>query len=149
MTNMAIQEDSSREEPPQNGISQQNAPQRGALQKDTLFDRYGGFAKVRRVVLDFYDRALDSELIGDFFAQIDMRRLVDHQTKFISFLLGGPVDVADQRLRAAHAHLGVEHAHFDEVIALLTETLDDHGFAAADIELVSIAVEARRSLIVS
>lgn len=114
----------------------------------TLFDRYGGFSTVRTIVLDFYDRALDSDLIGDFFAEIDMRRLVDHQTKFISFLLGGPVDVADQRLRAAHAHLEVGNDHFDEVIRLLTETLEDHNFSAEDIATVAAAIEARRSLIV-
>lgn len=117
--------------------------------KSSLFDRHGGFSTIRRVVLDFYDRALDSELIGDFFAGIDMRRLVDHQTKFVSFLLGGPIDLAEQRLRAAHAHLGVRDAHFDEIVSLLTETLEDHDFSPEDVAMVAAAVEARRALIVS
>lgn len=64
----------------------------------TLFQKYGGFASISRVVLTFYDKALDSDQIGGFFDDIDMPRLVDHQTKFIASLLGGPASYSDERL---------------------------------------------------
>jgi hemoglobin len=40
----------------------------------------GGFAKVRLLVSEFYDRVLDSDTLAPYFDGIDMRRLIDHQT---------------------------------------------------------------------
>ncbi|MEM6441044.1 MAG: group 1 truncated hemoglobin, partial [Pseudomonadota bacterium] len=83
-----------------------------------LFDKYGGMSALRAVIMDFYDRALDSDVVGPFFENVDMARLIDHQTKFMAMLLGGPVGFSEDRLQRAHAHLKVEHAHFDEIVAL-------------------------------
>ena len=52
----------------------------------TLFEKYGGFSSVSKVVLAFYDTLLDSDDIGPFFDDIDMSRMVDHQTKFVASL---------------------------------------------------------------
>ncbi len=56
----------------------------------SMFDRYGGFATVRTIVSSFYDKVLDSDRLSRFFVDIDMRALVDHQTKFVASLMGGP-----------------------------------------------------------
>jgi len=114
----------------------------------SLFQKYGGFAKVSRVVLTFYDKVLDSDQIGDFFDGVDMSKLVDHQTKFISSLLGGPAAYTDERLRQLHAHLNVGEADMDEMAKLLDEALEEHGFEPADRELVMREIEARRRFIV-
>ncbi|SFH67037.1 group I truncated hemoglobin [Albimonas pacifica] len=113
-----------------------------------LFEKYGGMSVLRGVIMDFYDRALDSDLVGPFFEQVDMARLIDHQTKFMAMLLGGPASFAEERLARAHAHLGVTHAHFDEIAALISATLADSGFSDEDRRAVLAAVEARRPLIV-
>ena len=115
----------------------------------SLFQKYGGFAKVSRVVLTFYDKVLDSDQIGDFFDEIDMSRLVDHQTKFISSLLGGPAAYTDERLKQLHAHIGISDQDFDEMAKLLGEALDDNGFEPGDRDVVIREIEARRSYIVS
>lgn len=39
----------------------------------SLFDKYGGFASVSKVVSAFYDKAVDSDIIGPYFDDIDMR----------------------------------------------------------------------------
>ncbi len=44
----------------------------------SMFERYGGFATVSKVVMAFYEKALDSDIIGDFFEDIDMALLIDH-----------------------------------------------------------------------
>ena len=115
----------------------------------SLFQKYGGFAAISRVILTFYDKALDSDQIGDFFEDIDMKRLVDHQTKFISSLLGGPASFADDRLKQIHAHLNISDQDLDEMAKLLAEALDEHGFEPSDRDAVIYEVEARRSCIVS
>ena len=115
----------------------------------SFFQKYGGFAKVSRVVLMFYDKVLDSDQIGDFFEEIDMSRLVDHQTKFISSLLGGPVAYTDERLKQLHADIDISNQDFDEMAKLLGEALDDNGFEPDDRDAVIREIEARRSNIVS
>jgi hypothetical protein len=37
--------------------------------RQTSFDRYGGFAAVRRVVLGFYDKVLESPVTSPFSAR--------------------------------------------------------------------------------
>ena len=113
-----------------------------------IFEKYGGMSALRRVIMDFYERALDSNLVGPFFETVDMARLIDHQTKFMAMLLGGPADFSDERLGRAHAHLDVAHVHFDEIVLLISQTLADAGFEDADRISVLAEVDARRSIIV-
>lgn len=114
----------------------------------SLFQKYGGFAKVSRIVLTFYDKVLDSDQIGDYFDGVDMSRLVDHQTKFISSLLGGPASYTDERLRQLHTHLNIGNADMDEMARLLGEALEEHGMEPGDCALVMHEIESRRRFIV-
>jgi hemoglobin len=115
----------------------------------SLFQKYGGFAKISRVVLTFYDKVLDSEQIGGFFEDIDMSKLVDHQTKFISSLLGGPASYTDDRLKQLHAHIGISDPDFDEMAKLLGEALAENGFEPGDCAVVIREIEFRRGFIVN
>lgn len=114
----------------------------------SLYEKYGGFKSVSRIVMAFYDKVLDSDQIGDYFEDIDMPRLIDHQTKFISSLFGGPVSYSDERLKRAHANLDLTHEDFDEVGRLLSETLAEHGIEPVDISALMSEIEARRTSIV-
>ena len=120
----------------------------GGCMAGTIYEKYGGFGAISRVVMDFYDKLLDSDEIGPFFDNVDMKRLIDHQTKFVAHLLGGPADYSDERLEALHAHLNIGSSDFDEMKRLLDETLADHGFDDEDRATVGSAIEARRSKIV-
>ena len=115
---------------------------------DTLYEKYGGFGVISRVVMDFYDRLLDSEQVGDYFEDVDMKKLIDHQTKFVAYLLGGPADYTGDRLAQLHAHLKIGGSEFDEMKEILGDTLSDHGFEDADCDAVLAAIEERRPLIV-
>lgn len=115
----------------------------------TIFQRYGGFAVISRVVLAFYGRVLDSEVLGPYFDAVDMPALIDHQTKFIAYLTGGPASYSDEALRRAHAHHAIDRAAFDEMRRLLAETLDQHGFSAPDVEHVMAEIERRAALVVT
>lgn len=115
----------------------------------TLYEKYGGFKSVSRVVMRFYEYALDSDQIGDHFENVDMAKLIDHQTKFISYLLGGPASISDDRLKQVHAHLGISHRDFDEAVTLLGDSLGEHGFSEPDIGKVVEAIETKRTLVVT
>jgi len=66
----------------------------------SLFEHYGGFAKISRVVSEFYDKMLESPNLASYFENTDMRRLVDHQTKFIASLMGGRPSIRTSRWNA-------------------------------------------------
>ena len=92
----------------------------------TLYDKYGGFSVVSKIVLDLYDRLLDDDDVGPFFDNVEMGRIVDHQTKFVSSLMGGPASYNDDQIR----------------------TLHDHGLSDEDVATVVGAFESRRALVV-
>jgi hemoglobin len=117
--------------------------------KATIFERYGGFAKVSRVVSSFYDRVLESPLLAPYFATIDMRRQIDHQTKFIASLMGGPASFTSEHLARVHAKLHIDDEAFDEITELLRETLEDFDFDESDIATVYGEIVSYRSVIVT
>ena len=114
----------------------------------TLFDKYGGFSAVSRIVLSLYDTLLDDDDVGPFFDDVDMPKLIDHQTKFLSSLLGGPASFTDDHLMRAHRHLAVADPHFDRLKEIVSDTLARFDVDPADIDVVLDAFEQRRSLIV-
>ena len=116
--------------------------------KATMFDRYGGFGFMHRVVLSFYDKMLDSDIVAPYFDDVDMPSLVDHQTKFISHALGGPAHYTGRTLEVGHKHLKITHDHFDEVAEILQDTLEDAGMSSEDVDTVMGIVGSTRSAIV-
>ena len=115
---------------------------------DTMFERYGGLAFISRVVLNFYDRVLASVRLAPFFADTDMQRLVEHQAKFISSVMGGPECYTEAMLRDAHVHLPIDEGAFDEMIELLKLTLEDFQIAPDDVRTIVADLNARRAQIV-
>jgi hemoglobin len=99
----------------------------------TIFDRYGGFATVRRLVSAFYERVLDSDVIAHQFEDVEMPRLIDQQARFVSSVMGGPASYSDEHLRRIHERLGVTTEEFREMTTLLRETLEDFDFAEHDV----------------
>ena len=115
----------------------------------SMFERYGGFATVSKVVMAFYDKVLDSEIAGPYFGDVDMRALIDHQTKFVAQVMGGPVEYTNEALRDIHARHAIDQKAFDEVCALLKETLEGFGVDPADISEIVADVRSRTAYIVS
>lgn len=115
---------------------------------DTMFERYGGPPFVMRFVLRFYDRVLASIRLAPFFANCDMQRLVEHQAKFISTVMGGPASYDNAMLRETHAHLNIDDQAFDEMISLFRAALEEADIAGSDAEHIIADLNARRACIV-
>ena len=115
----------------------------------TIFERYGGFATVRKVVSTFYEYMLDDEVMAPYFAEVDMRRQIDHQSKFISAVMGGPASYSDEHLQRVHARLGIDHDAFRIMGSLLKEAMEEHDMAAADVDAVMHEIVIREHLVVS
>ncbi len=115
----------------------------------STFHKYGGFSAVSRVVMTFYEMVLESDIVGHHFEDVDMPRLMDHQTKFISSIMGGPVAISDDRLAQVHRGLNITAQEFDEIVHLLSEAMQQHGMHRDDVSEVSRVFEAKRSLILN
>lgn len=117
--------------------------------RQTIFERYGGFAKVSQVVMSFYDKILDSPATSPYFAKVDMKRLIDHQIKFFAALMGGPASYTNDHLEKVHAHLGITEATFREAMLLMKDTLEEFNFDDEDIMTVQDEMMSRKNYIVA
>lgn len=118
-----------------------------AIMAKSIYEKYGGFSTISKIVMDLYDRLLDDETVGPFFDDVDMSRIIDHQTKFVSSLVGGPASYTDEQIHRMHAHLGIGSEHFETLKTLLSRTLSDHGLEDEDVLAVVGEFEKRRNLV--
>lgn len=117
--------------------------------KATMFERYGGFGFVYRVVLSFYDKMLDSDVVAPYFDDVDMSALSDHQTKFVSQVMGGPASYSNEILEQVHRNLGITQEAFDEMAGILEQTLREFEFKPDDIRLIMADIKSRQPYIVT
>ena len=101
-----------------------------------------------RFVLRFYDRVFGSVRLAPFFANSDMQRLVEHQAKFISTVMGGPASYSNAILYETHAHLKIDDQAFDEMISLFKAELEVAQIAESDVEKIIADLNVRRAFIV-
>ena len=114
----------------------------------SIYEELGGFTTVRKVVIDFYNNVLEEEELATYFANTNMERQIDHQTKFVSFLLGGPASFPDDHLKKIHARMGITDKHFEMIKEILCDTFEDFDIDDEIINHVEGEFEKRRGLIV-
>lgn len=114
----------------------------------SMFERYGGFATISKVVMAFYDKVLDSDVIGDYFEDIDMPALIDHQTKFIAMAMGGPASYTNEMLRQVHSGLDIDTTAFNEAVSLLQQTLEEFEVQPEDVGAIIDDVRGRAQYII-
>ena len=106
----------------------------------TLYEKYGGFATVSKLVQAFYGKVAESEELAPYFEGVEVQELIDHQTKFFSDILGGPVKYTGKELKSVHDLMGITEEAFSEVADLLEETLEDMDVEEDDIETIMAIV---------
>lgn len=98
----------------------------------TLFDQIGGLAAVDAAVDVFYRKVLLDDRVSRFFDDVDMDRQRAKQKAFLTMAFGGPHHYTGKDLRSGHAPLvalGMNDAHVDAVVELLTATLRELAVA--------------------
>lgn len=114
----------------------------------TLFEKYGGFSTISKIVLTFYDRMIDDDLVGPFFDEVDLSKLIDHQNKFVTSLMGGPASFSDTHIERAHRNMTIEDRHLDRLKEIMAQTLSDFDVDSEDIETILEGFEQRRTILV-
>jgi hemoglobin len=114
-----------------------------------MLERLGGPEGISRIVFSLCDRILASEKLEPFFKAVNMRRLIEHQTKFICSVVGGSASQTDEELSAAHIDLGIDAEAFREMLSQLRATLEEFKVAGVDIDEVMTEIEKRKDQIIS
>jgi hemoglobin len=113
-----------------------------------IFDKYN-LEVISSVVTSFYNRILASENLAGYFVGVNMNRLREHQTEFISHIMGGPVVYTGRQLASAHKSLNVKESDFIEMSHILEQTLLDNGVEPKDVEVIMNLVVSQKDKIVA
>lgn len=89
------------------------------------FERLGGFAGLRPLIIRFIDRVYEDAIIGFFFANVDRTQLVARECEFAAAHLGGPKQYGGKPIRQAHRPHGINRGQFRRRLWLLEQTLRD------------------------
>ncbi|MGR9101131.1 MAG: globin domain-containing protein [Gammaproteobacteria bacterium] len=113
-----------------------------------LYDRVGGDKAMEIAVDLFYRKALQDDLVGRFFEDVDMESQRLKQKSFLSMAFGGPYRYSGKDLREAHKPLierfGITDAHFDRVGAIFKETLEELNISEKEIQGMMEVIESTR-----
>ncbi len=117
-----------------------------------LYDRVGGDKAMEIAVDVFYRKVLQDEQVGHFFTGVDMEALRLKQKSFLAMAFGGPYHYSNQDLRASHKPLiekyGLTDSHFDRVMALFKETLDELNISANEQQgMAEILLSTRETIL--
>jgi len=113
---------------------------------ENLYDLIGGHKTIKAATQRFYERILEDETLGPFFARTDMAHLRSRQAMFISMLLGGSV-YTGKDIRVAHASSrgrGLTEAHFDLFLQHFRAALEEAGVEPENVEKVMKPLESQR-----
>jgi hemoglobin len=103
--------------------------------EQSLYEKVGGEEAISKVVDYFYSElVLKDDTVNQFFTETDMEKQRAHQTKFISFALGGPNQYSGQSMAKAHEGMNLQPAHFNAIVRHLHDALAHFGVSEADID---------------
>jgi hemoglobin len=119
------------------------------MAEQSLYEKFGGEETIGKVVDYFYDElVLKDPTVNEFFIHTDMEKQRKHQTKFISFALGGPNQYTGASMAAAHKGMNIQPEHFQAIATHLHDALAHFGVSEADIDQVLTKVATLKDDIV-
>lgn len=114
---------------------------------ETLYDRLGGEAKLRRIIDTFIDRVFADRMIGFFFRNADKSRIKEMEFQFTARFLGANVEYQGRALDEAHAKHPIMGGQFMRRLTILRETLDEYDVPKEIRDAWLSHTESLRSLI--
>lgn len=114
---------------------------------ESLYDKYGGYETVFKLVSNFYAKINRNPQVMKYFTDTDMTTLIEHQSRFISYILGSP-DKFEVDLNQIHQPMKISDEHFVVVKDLLKSSMEELEMEAEDIENILIVIEGTKNSIV-
>ena len=105
------------------------------IMAESLYEKVGGEEAISKVVDYFYSElVLKDATVNEFFQNTDMEKQKSHQSKFISFALGGPKQYTGKSMAKAHEGMNLQPEHFNAIATHLHDALAHFGVEEADID---------------
>ena len=117
------------------------------MDQRSLYERVGGESIVRRASDLLYAHIMLDDRVNYLFEGLDVTRLVERQSQFLTYALGGLNKFGQEHVDAIHLKVvskGFGHSHFDVVVELLRSTLTELDLDPDAIEEVLWRVEITR-----
>lgn len=99
--------------------------------KDALFQALGGQAGIARLNADFVPRLYADARIKHYFLNASPDNLVEQLSAQFCALSGGPCSYEGGDMKAVHADLGINRAHFNALVENLQAAMDAAGIPFA------------------
>jgi hemoglobin len=88
------------------------------------------------VVQEFYEDLLQDPTLGHFFERVSIVELAEHQTIFLTMVMGGPMAYTTGDIARGHSGLHIGHDEFEATIHYLAARLESNGFEPDDIDQI-------------
>jgi methyl-accepting chemotaxis protein len=116
----------------------------------TLLDKIGGKSRLNGIVDHWYERILNDIELSPFFEKTDINWLKQKIVRFLEVLLIEGAYKMEGQLHQAHAHLGIQIAHFNAFIGHLDMALDASQVDADTIEdVIDLVLETKEEILSS
>jgi hemoglobin len=112
-----------------------------------MLARYGR-VRLTQIVSSFYSHVLKSPTLSRYFDEVSIAGLIEHQSRFLGMVLGGPPAYSAQELEVAHKRFGITNEDFDEMLHLLEESLDRYEVDPEDVSQVMLRYRAMQTAVV-
>lgn len=93
--------------------------------QQSLFKRIGGKEAVNVAVEIFYKKVIEDENIKHFFEKTDMKKQIEKQKMFLTYVFGGLPNYSGKGMREAHKHMDITNIHYEAVVKHLFDTLKE------------------------
>lgn len=118
--------------------------------EQSLYEKVGGEEAIENVVDYFYhELVLKDDTVNQFFEETDMAKQIRHQSKFISFALGGPNQYSGKSMAKAHEGMNLQPEHFSAIVTHLHDALAHFGVSESDIDTALTKVGSLREDIIN
>jgi hemoglobin len=120
----------------------------------SLYDRLGGVYSIATVVDDFIERLLVNDTlnanpaINEARAQVPKAGLKFHVTALVCEVTGGPCKYTGRSMKESHAHLNINEAQWQAMVADFRKTLDKFKVPAKEQEeLITIVGSTKNEIV--
>ena len=100
------------------------------------------------VVQEFYEDLLQDPTLGHFFERVSIVQLVEHQTIFLTMVMGGPMSYTAGDIARGHSELQIGHEEFEATIRHLESRLQSNGFQPDDVDTIIATYRQYESFVV-
>lgn len=113
----------------QQAIHKMERQRTAVLNSQTPFEELGGKFGIAQIVESWFSKVLNDPLLKPIFRDIDLEKLIEKQTEFLSRELGNNEKIIIKDLKSVHAKFNLSDFHLDAFKTWLHKTLEEQNIA--------------------